>query len=264
MRWGVAAAALFAVAVCISSGFGFVFGIPLLDGLAPPAAYRWVRPPPELRSGNKAPAAASARITLTATGSPPADIGTPDDQVMLSLPAGAFAPVPGQVGLAIAVQPLDAAAAPAPPPGTAIQGNAYRIAVTYTPSGATATAVQPVDVTLRYPVDATQVILLTASGWQFLPTTPESSALAVDATTKEFGVFAAASTGIPPATARRTPPWAYLAAGLALLAAATPTLLGRRRAGSHRPVVGPVVGMVTGLAVAAVLGGKGRLSSGAG
>ena len=93
---------------------------------------------------------------------------------------------------------LDPAQLPLPPGGIATQGNAYRIAVAYVPSGATATAVQPVDVTLRYPVDATLVILLAGGAWQTLPTTLESAALAVDATTTEFGVFAAAGTGATP------------------------------------------------------------------
>jgi hypothetical protein len=110
-----------------------------------------------------------------------------------------------------------------------IQGNAYRITVANVASGATVTAVQPVDVTLRYPVDATSVILLTDAGWRALPATLESAALAVDATTTRFGIFAAASIGVTPSHPRGTPAWAYAAAGAALLAAGIPTLMARRR-----------------------------------
>ncbi len=227
--WGPAAGALLLLAVLASEALGLLPGVPILDGLAPPPSYRWVRPPPELRSGNKAPSATTASVTLTATGSPSAVVATDDDQARVTIPPGAFPPAAGQNALDIAIRPLDPATVPPPPAGTPIQGNAYRITVAYVPSGATATAVQPVDVTLRYPVDATEVILTEGSSWEVLPTTLESAALAVDATTTRFGVFAAATRGGAPSRPRRTPAWAYAVAGLALLAAGVPTLAGRRR-----------------------------------
>ena len=227
--WGLGAGILLVVAACGSVALGLLAGIPVFDGLAPPPAYRWVHPPPELRAGNSSPASASATVPLTDTGSAAAVVSTPDDQVQLSIPAGAFPSAAGQNALGVNVQPLDPAQVPGPPAGVDIQGNAYRITVAYVPSGATPSAVQPVDVTLRYPVDATSVILLTDAGWQALPTTLESAALAVDATTTRFGIFAAASIGVTPSRPRRTPAWAYAAAGAALLAAGIPTLMARRR-----------------------------------
>jgi hypothetical protein len=226
---GPAAGALLVVAACATVALGLLAGVPLFDGLAPPPAYRWLRPPPELRSGNKPPASASATVALTDAGSAAAVVTTPDDQAQVSLPAGAFPPSAGQTGLGVAIQPVDPVQVPPPPAGTAIQGNPYRITVAYVPSAATATAVQPVDVTLRYPVDATQMILFSGSTWQPLPTTLESAALAVDAITTQFGVFAAASTDVTPARPRRIPAWAYAAAGVALLAAGIPTLASRRK-----------------------------------
>ena len=227
--WGLAAGILLVVAACGSVALGLLAGIPAFDGLAPPPAYRWVHPPSELRAGNRPPAPASATVPLTDTGSAAALVSTPDDQVQVSIPAGAFPPAAGQNALEVSIQPLDPAQVPAPPAGMAIQGNAYRITVAAVPSGATPTAVQPVDVTLRYPVDATSVILSDGAGWQVLPTTLESAALAVDATTTRFGIFAAASTGVTTSPPKRTPAWAYAAAGAALLAAGIPTLMARRR-----------------------------------
>ena len=227
--WGAAAGALLVVAACATVALGLLAGVPLFDGLAPPPAYRWVRPPPELRTGNKAAASASATVALTDAGSAAAVVSTADDQAQVILPAGAFPPAAGQTGLGIAIQPLDPVQVPVPPAGTAIQGNPYRITVAYVPGGATATAVQPVDVTLRYPVDATQMILLNGSTWRLLPTTLESAALAVEATTTQFGVFAAVSTEVTPARPRRIPAWAYAAAGVALFAAGLPTLASRRK-----------------------------------
>jgi hypothetical protein len=227
--WGLAAGILLVVAACGSVALGLLAGIPLFDGLAPPPAYRWVHPPSELRAGNRAPASVSATVPLTAAGSAGAVVSTPDDQVLVSIPAGSFPPAAGQNALRVDIQPLDPAQVPPPPAGMAIEGNAYRITVAYVPSGATPTAVQPVDVTLRYPVDATSVILSDGAGWQVLPTTLESAALAVDATTTRFGIFAAAGTSMTSSRPRRTPAWAYAAGGTALLAAGIPTLLARRR-----------------------------------
>jgi hypothetical protein len=227
--WGLAAGILLVVAACGSVALGLLEGIPVFDGLAPPPAYRWVRPPSELRAGNRAPASVSATVPLTESGSAAAVVSTPDDQVQVTIPAGAFPPAAGQNALAVDIQPLDPAQVPPPPAGMIIQGNAYRITVANVASGATVTAVQPVDVTLRYPVDATSVILLTDAGWRALPATLESAALAVDATTTRFGIFAAASIGVTPSHPRGTPAWAYAAAGAALLAAGIPTLMARRR-----------------------------------
>ena len=91
---------------------------------------------------------------------------------------------------------------------------------------------QPADVILRYPVDATRVILFARGRWQFLPATLQSAALSIAATTREFGIFAAAGAASSSRPAR-TPGWAYAAAGLGLLAAAVPTLLRRRRSGAR-------------------------------
>lgn len=227
--WGLAAGILLVVAACGSVALGLLTGIPVFDGLAPPPAYRWVRPPSELRAGNRAPASVSATVPLTDAGSAAAVVSTPDGQVQLTIPAGAFPPAAGQNALGVDIQPLDPAQVPPPPAGMTIQGNAYRVTVAYVASGATTTAVQPVDVTLRYPVDATSVILSDGGGWQVLPTTLQSAALAVDATTTRFGIFAAASTGVTTSPPKRTPAWAYAAAGAALLAAGIPTLMARRR-----------------------------------
>src|SRR2546429_8367405 len=93
--WGLAAGVLLVVAACGSVALGLLAGIPLFDGLAPPPAYRWVRPPSELRAGNRAPASVSATVPLTESGSAPPVVSTPDDPVPVRIPAGAGPPAPG-------------------------------------------------------------------------------------------------------------------------------------------------------------------------
>src|SRR3954464_6643219 len=99
--WGVAAGILGVVAACGSVALGLLAGIPVFDGLAPPAAYRWVRPPSELRAGNRAPASVSATVPLTENGSAAAVVSTPDLQVQVSIPAGAVPPAAGQNSLGV-------------------------------------------------------------------------------------------------------------------------------------------------------------------
>ena len=62
---GPVAGALLVVAACVTAALGFLPAVPLLDGLAPPPAYRWVDPPPELRGSNQTPAAERARRRLS-------------------------------------------------------------------------------------------------------------------------------------------------------------------------------------------------------
>src|SRR5437660_1480006 len=120
--WGLAAGVLLVVAACGSVALGLLVGIPVFDGLAPPPAYRWVRPPSELRAGNRAPASVSASVPLTESGSAAAVVSTPDDQVQVTIPAGAFPPAAGQNALRVDIQPLDPAQVPPPPAPAAGSG----------------------------------------------------------------------------------------------------------------------------------------------
>src|SRR5260370_28230308 len=107
--WGLAAGIRLVVAACGWVALGLLAGIPVWGGLAPPPEYRWVRPPRELRAGNRAPASVSATVPLTETGSASALVSTPDDQVQVTIPAGAFPPGAGQNAMGVSIQPLDPA-----------------------------------------------------------------------------------------------------------------------------------------------------------
>jgi hypothetical protein len=237
--WGAATAAGLAAAAALSVALGLVAGIPLFDGLAPPPLYRWVNPPAPLRGENLPPDGLAQALPLAAGATPAQDVATEDGQVLLALPDAAFAPEPGQAWVSITVRPVDPTRAPRTPPGTVVQGNAYRIDLTYEPSGSPATATAAFGVQLAYPVDATRVAYNGGSGWQLLPTVQEPAAQEVfgrGATAS--GWYAAVLTGVPPAAPSRVPPWAYAAAGAALLLAAVPAL-SRRRASPREPPPAP-------------------------
>ncbi|HWD08505.1 MAG TPA: hypothetical protein VHA57_05350 [Actinomycetota bacterium] len=209
---------------------GLLPGIPLFDGLAPPPLYRWVHPPAPLAPENTPPDSLSAGVPLTPGGSPAKDVVTGDGQVLVQLPQGVFATMPGQTSVRIEITPVNPATVPALPPRITVQGNVYRITTAYEPSGATATAVSPFGVQLRYPVDATMVAYNPGNGWQLLSTIPESAYLEVlGQGVTGSGLFAAVLTGVAPVKPARVPSWAFAATGVALVLAGLPALLARRR-----------------------------------
>lgn len=106
---------------------------PLLDGLAPRAPYRWVKPPPELASGNKTPSSGHFEAKLASGGSEVGAFSTQDTQVTVILGQAAFKPSSGQSTVAVDVTPLDPAKLAPPPEGMLVAGNAYRIRASYLP-----------------------------------------------------------------------------------------------------------------------------------
>ncbi|MGH2718022.1 MAG: hypothetical protein ACRDJU_05540 [Actinomycetota bacterium] len=207
---------------------GLVAGVPLFDGLTPPPLYRWVDPPAPLAPENNAPNSQAQVVPLPVATA--ANVGTFDGQVAVQLPAGAFAPAPGQTGVRVDLEPVGPGGVPRPPPGQSVQGNVYRVAVTYEPSGQTATALSPFNVQLRYPVQATKVAYNAGNGWQLLNTISEPASQELLGTgVRGSGLVAAVLTGVAPVKPARVPSWAFLAIGAALVLVALPTLVGRRR-----------------------------------
>ncbi len=148
---GAAMVVLYLAGAALSGALSPLARRPLLDGLAPPAQYRWVKPPPEFAKTNKTPSGGDATIRLGSGGSEVNASGTGDGQVSLVLDAGAIAASPGQQSVAISIQPLDPATLAAVPSGLIAAGNAYRIRTTYQPSGR-ATTIKQGQVALVYPL----------------------------------------------------------------------------------------------------------------
>ncbi len=190
---------------------------PLLDGLAPPPPYHWVKPPPELASGNRPPASASSTVRLGPGGSEVSAISTGDGQANLVLDSGAIAPSPGQSEVAVTVQPVDPGTLAPAPPGLLLAGNAYRIRFVYRPSGkAVATLAGKVTVALIFPLLATPVtslfdhtVLVSADGraWsrQASTTTPGTHQVASAIATPGYVVVAVPPAPPAQASANRTP-----------------------------------------------------------
>jgi hypothetical protein len=137
-RWlggGLALAAIYVLALVITTGGSSPRARPLYDGLVPLPTYRWVAPPAFFASGNRPPQPSRATIALGADGSELANVATPDGQLTLSLAAGAIAPHPGARRIAVSVTPLDPDDVAPVPAGLRANGNAYRVRMEYEPGG---------------------------------------------------------------------------------------------------------------------------------
>jgi len=108
---------------------------PLFDGFAPPPEYRWLVPPPAFAAGNTPPEGVRTTIALGPDGSAARGVSTPDGQVVLTFGTGAIAPHGGDRSVRVSVTPVDGNRLRALPRGLRPNGNAYRLALTYAPSG---------------------------------------------------------------------------------------------------------------------------------
>jgi hypothetical protein len=178
---GIGIAVLYLVGAGLSGRASLLARRPLLDGLAPPVPYRWVKPPPDLAASNKPPASLRFSVELTATGSRLGAFSTSDGQLNLVLSEGAVPASQGQTSVAVSMDPVDPATLGPAPPGLIVAGNAYRIQARYRPSGAKIdTLGGRSSVGLVYPLLATAVanpaghlVLASADGrsWQRLQST---------------------------------------------------------------------------------------------
>jgi hypothetical protein len=149
---GVALAILYVAGAMLSGHLSPLARRPLLDGLAPPTAYRWVEPPPELAATNQAPTPLSLKVDLTNKGSATVVPTTDDAQVTLILPQGAFAPADGQRGVGVSIEPVGPSSLSPPDAPLHIIGNVYALRATYAPSGNKAKLQVLSTVVLVYPL----------------------------------------------------------------------------------------------------------------
>jgi hypothetical protein len=229
---------------------------PLLDGLAPPSPYRWVRPPPALAQGNERPASGRFRLRLHPDGSEVGAFGTDDAQVDLVLFQRAFGPSPGQTQVEVDVDPLDPATLARPPAGLLADGNAYRVRARYLPSGRTITALAGrISAGLVYPpltgagtssaVHRPRTLLWSRDGraWQRLPASDAPTRLNVTGQLPAPGYLLVAVPAAPPAQgatrSRRSLPAIAVAVALALVLVLVLVVVWHRRparrGGTPRP-----------------------------
>jgi hypothetical protein len=149
---GIALAIVYGASAVLSGHLSPLARRPLLDGLAPPTAYRWVEPPPELAATNQEPTPLSLQVALKNNGSETAVATTDDAQVTVILPRGAFGDAEGQRGVEVTVEPVAPLSVSAPDAPLHVVGNVYRLSAAYTPSGTRAALQVLSTVVLVYPL----------------------------------------------------------------------------------------------------------------
>jgi hypothetical protein len=128
---------------------------PLFEGIGPPPAYRWVKPPASFASGNVPPKSNDTDIPMGPTGSQQSGAQSEDNQVVLNLAPNAAPPHPPDTSVRIHVDPLDPTTLGPVPGDVRPNGNAYRVTMTYQPSGTPITSLtSPGNILLTIPLPA--------------------------------------------------------------------------------------------------------------
>lgn len=247
---GAAVCVLYGVSAIVSGHLSPVTRRPILDGIAPPTAYRWVTPPPELAGTNQPPETASAGVALDEGGNGTKVITTGDAQVTLILPKGAIAPSPGQTDVDITIEPVDPDTLGPPPDELEVAGNAYLLSATYQPSGDAVTSlVVPAELVLVYPVlpndHGGHNLIASANGkrWDTIETNDLVSVAQADGPLQTLGYAAVAkakgastspTSSVSPSAGSGSSPVTIVIVGLALILLVAGVLLGGRNARQRR------------------------------
>jgi hypothetical protein len=220
---GLAIAVVYAVTALWSGHLSPLARRPLLDGLAPPTAYRWVQPPPELAATNQKPTPGTFTVELGKGGSKTAVVTIDDAQVTVILPAGSFASAKGQRSVEVTVEPLEGAIAHPDEP-LHVVGNVYLLDATYRPSGDEAKLANFATVVLVYPLLANDhgshsiISSTTGDRWQALKTDDLPSIQQAGADIHELGYVSVAGEPASPTTGTGSSGGGSTAATIAIVA----------------------------------------------
>lgn len=226
---GVLAGGAYLLAALLTSRAGLLPIRPLYDGLAPPAPYRYVSPPPDLADENEEPLSAVGTLVLSPLGSNARTVSTADGQMLVVFQEGAVPPRDGEDEVTVRITPIDPGPLPVSPEGLKLDGNAYTVRAFYSKSEVAADLRSTVTGVLRYPAHATLMLRQDGRSWTRLKTELAQASLQIFAETDELGTFIAAG---PP---QRSRGWiAYVAAAGGVLAGAAGYYTGRRRGRSRK------------------------------
>jgi hypothetical protein len=133
---GLAVTAIYLLAVPVTAAVRHGDARPLYDAFTLPSSYQFVDPPSFFASGNVRPKPMTTTIALGPHGSAAAGFATPDGQFVVSMGPGAIGAAAGATTVAVRVTPLAPRTLGSVPGGLRPNGNAYRVEMTYEPTGA--------------------------------------------------------------------------------------------------------------------------------
>lgn len=133
--------------------------LPLFDGIQPPQSYAWVNPPPEFAKDNRKPTDVAQDVNLGPSGSVASNATTSDGQAIAGLDVGSVPVHFPDTAVRVQVTPVDPGTLGPLPAGLRAEGNAYRITLTYQPSGQEVTTLaKPGTVALTAAAPATSLL----------------------------------------------------------------------------------------------------------
>ncbi len=172
LRAGAGLAALYAMVVLAT---GLVTGHPvrpLFDGAGTSTPYKWVKPPWYVGSVNVKPAPSHQDVPFEDGTSPLIGVNSEDSQIILNLPRGALPAHAGDTSVRASFTPLDPKKLAKPGPAIRPDGNAYRVEMTYQPSGVpVGNTTTSGNVIMVVPDEAKDMLFsLDGKSWDTLPT----------------------------------------------------------------------------------------------
>lgn len=171
-RAGAALAVLYAVVVVATNLTTGHPVRPLFDGVGGSTPYKWVKPPWYVGSTNIEPEASSSDITFENGVSPLIGVTSDDAQIVLNLPQGALPAREGDTAVRASFTPLDPKKLAKLPGGMRPNGNAYRVQMSYQPSGTPFAQTATSGNVIMVVPDEAEKMLFSVDGksWDELPT----------------------------------------------------------------------------------------------
>jgi hypothetical protein len=191
---GAVLATYVAVALATLAWSGHVVR-PLFEGVGPPPAYNWVKPPSQFAANNVAPKPKLSDIPLNGSSTGPAVAATDDGQFVVNFAQGSLPPHGTDTSVHAVITPLDPAKLAPAAAGLVADGNAYRIDLTYMPSGVPVSALAvPGDVIMTAPHNAA-TLLYSADGsaWQKITSQQVGGPTTIGSSFSHAGVYLVAA-----------------------------------------------------------------------
>jgi hypothetical protein len=172
LRAGLLLAGLYTVAVVATGLLSAHPARPLFDSVGGATPYRWMAPPWYVGAANIKPGPSSTDVAFENNTSPLAGLTSEDAQIILNLPQGALPYKNGATAVRAAFTPLNPKKLAKLPDGMRPDGNAYRVEMTYQPSGDPVTQVtRSGNVVMVVPDEAEKMLFsLDGKSWDELPT----------------------------------------------------------------------------------------------
>ena len=173
---------------------------PLFEGVGPSSPYRWVNPPKDFAPGNVKPGASSTDVEVLGGGSKASGLLSSDSQLVINLDVNAVPPRAGDNRVTVKFVPLDPAKLGKLTPPMRPDGNAYRVEMTYKPSGAPVTGLTSPGNLLVIVPEPADTVLFSEDGrtWKPLESQHESGSGAESTTFTSAGYYVAGTRRPPP------------------------------------------------------------------